>query len=179
MKTPETEFLRVSGCRWIVLLLMVCSVVGFWSLHSWAQRNTFSEPAQQPAAPDVAVENAKYTQIKLAKVGSYVATSGNDLVITSGTVVGIRVMPSYRLVLSDGKGAYMVVSFGRAFTDVFAPTVATLKIGDVVEVMGTAGTAYGVLRSSPNGITIETSNGSLQKASYFGAISLTGIHKLH
>ena len=123
------------------------------------------------------VDNEQYTRVALADVENYAATAGNNLMVTSGTVVGIKATPS-QVVLGNGKGNYVLVTFARAYTDMFAPIFSSLRIGDTVEVKGTANVTQGVLVSSSDGVTIETVGVNLADAPSFGIISLTGITKI-
>lgn len=163
-----------------VVLSALVLLVGFFivglSGRSFSQPSITRSSGTTAHRAEQVVDNEQYTQVELADVKSSATTSANNFVVTSGTVVGIKA--SDELVLGDGKGSYVLVTFARAFTDVFAQTFSTLRIGDVVEVRGRADMVPGILASSPDGTTIVTEGLNLAHAPSFGAISLTGIKKI-
>lgn len=172
--TAKLQTLRLgSRLAWLTLSVVLC-VSGARTLTPFA----FSGALRSPAAQQLKIENAQYTHIELSDVESYSPKSAGDLVVTTGTVAGIRVTP-YELVLTDDKGEYLLVTFARAFTSVFAPIASSVKVGDVVEVTGTARRVPGVLANSPSGTTIETMGVNLAHARSFGAITLTGIRRVN
>ena len=82
------------------------------------------------------------------------------------------------MVLGDGKGNYVLVTFAQVSVDLFAPIFAGLRLGDAVEVMGSTRLVQGVLVNSQDGAMIEMVGVDRANAAYFGAISLTGITKI-
>ncbi len=125
---------------------------------------------------DILIIKDGHPAVELKDVKNYVQESTTDLVVTSGTVVGIKLTPYYNLVLSDGQGTYVLVNFGRAFTDKFAPIFSSLKIGDVVQVKGMADKTEGNLVVLDGNTSIETI--AVEHASVFGMISLNEIQKI-
>jgi len=105
------------------------------------------------------------------------ASSQNELITTSGQVVGVRTEPRYELLLGDSKGDYVLVTFARAFTDQFAPVFTGLKNGDTVIVQGKTRLVQGVLVTSSSGAMIEMTGVNLANAPTFAAIDLTDIRK--
>lgn len=165
----------------VVVLSVLVLLVGFFVV-GLSGRSVFQPSVTRPSGTtahraEQVVANELYTRLELANVENYAATSANNLVITSGTVVGIKVTPS-QLVLGDGKGSYVLVIFARVDTDLFAPIFSRLSIGDTVEVRGMANVVQGVLVNSQDGATIEMVGVNLANAPYFGAISLTDITKI-
>jgi hypothetical protein len=126
--------------------------------------------------PDILITKGEYSTIELKDVKNYVQKSTTDLVVTSGIVVGIKLTPYYNLVLSDSQGTYVLVNFGRAFTDRFAPIFSSLKIGDAVQLKGMPTKTEGSLVVLDGNISIETTG--VESASTFGMISLNEIQKI-
>jgi hypothetical protein len=137
----------------------------------------YFERPERSLSPQSVVANDQYARLELADVKNYgTATAAINLVVTSGTVFGIK--GSDELVLGDGKGNYVLVTFARVDTDLFAPIFSSLRVGDTVEVRGRTRLVQGVLVNSQDGVTIEIVGVNLANAPYFGAISLTSITKI-
>jgi hypothetical protein len=175
---------------WIWLAVVVFSTVlvsgALWAFQSSqsVSQQSGTGPAGTPAhQAEIAINNAQYVPVELENVESYAkthtATSANNFVVTSGTVVGInkRIIP-YELVLSDNKSSYVIVTFARAHTDPFAPIFSTLNIGDIVEVRGMVNVTRGVIVDSPDGKALKIEGVNLAHAPSFGVISLSGITKI-
>lgn len=135
---------------------------------------------QSVSTQQIKVENAKYTHIELADVKSYIQKSVTDLIIISGTVVGInKNFDTYDLVLNNGKDVYVSVTYAHAFRSEFNPIFSKLKIGDEIEVAGIPGSTPGVLENSSNGdVMIQNVGVNLGTAPRLGMISLTDIQKV-
>ena len=174
---------QADGARPGMIFLVRNSSAAAGALTTWeaTMRSDFSllilaasEPANK-SSPDTSSAPANlddYEQVQLVEVMTRATTTTTKLVATSGTIVGTKAAPSYQLVLGDGRENYVLVTFPRASTDLFAPTFESLRIGDTVEVKGRANLIRGALVNSPNGMTIETIGVNLGRAPYFGAISL-------
>ena len=164
----------------VVLSAFLVLLIGFLVVDLSGQ--SVSKPSTTPPSGTTAsqreqmIDNELYTRLELANVENYTAMSTNNFVVTSGTVVGIK-LTSSQLVLGDGKGNYVLVTFARVDTDQFAPIFSSLSIGDTVEVRGAANVVQGVLVNSQDGTAIEMVGIDRANAPYFGAISLTGITK--
>lgn len=133
---------------------------------------------QPSVSHGVAVAGAEANQIDLAYVATYASTSSDSVVVTFGTVAGVQATPTYQLVLSDGSGHYVLITFARAFTESLAPVLSTLRVGDIAEVTGTAGSVQGILVTSAAGVRIETIGVNLANAPTFGAMSVTTIQRI-
>ncbi|MBP9711898.1 MAG: hypothetical protein KBD55_02575 [Candidatus Pacebacteria bacterium] len=169
-KKSFVSILLVGG----VLLVVLASYV------AWNVRNKQVEIGEdtQSIQAGFVTQDAQYTPIELAQVKSYTPKFATDLIITTGTVVGIDIDRN-NLLIGDGNGAYVLVTFGRAFRDVFIPIFTSLKIGDVVEVKGTPEWTTGDLINSSNGLMIQTIGFNPQTSITFGMIGLDGIKRIH
>jgi hypothetical protein len=136
--------------------------------------NTSSTSREVPVA---GISQEQYKRVELANVKDYASLSVNNFVVTSGTIVGLKLTPDYQLILGDGKGQYLVVPIDHASEDLFGPIYAALRIGDTVEVKGIAYTTQGFLVSGPTGAAISY-DGNISNAPQSGLLSLFGIRKL-
>lgn len=145
-------------------------------------------PQAHRTSPDLACQNrlppdAPHTSsddsclVALSDVLRHATVQPDKILRTSGTVVGIR--PSVELLLADGKGSYIMVTFSRASTHRFEHYFSTLVVGDRVEVEGRPRVVRGVLRESRTGLLIEIVGVDLSQALEFGIVSLTAISKLN
>jgi hypothetical protein len=123
------------------------------------------------------VTDQQYKRIDLSDVKNYNSTSVNNYVVTSGVVVGVQLTPYHELVLSDGKGSYLMVAVGGAAESTFGPIYSNLRIGNTVEVKGVAESVRGFPVSSATGVTI-SSEGNMANALQLGSLNLTGIKKI-
>lgn len=204
----------------IVLVVILVGALGYVTLvkksapaeqlqsnNSQNTQTTTSPPGQQTNKENIEYHlsiqgNPSYETVALSDVSKYGISSDNR-VTTKGTVVFVESRTdganSPQLVLKDNSataeqvsrgGGYVVILVARAFRNEFAPLFSKLKIGDTVQVWGTAGMTQGILRFSdfvdtngttirvPSGaVMIETNEGGIAGAPYFGVISLQGIKK--
>ncbi|MBP9687845.1 hypothetical protein KBD68_04275, partial [Candidatus Woesebacteria bacterium] len=157
-----------------IILITIVIIVVIGGFFVWFKNNKSQEVQ---FATSIGVEDARYAKVELEQVKIYSQKSASDMIITSGTVVGLDLDQS-SLLIDDGKENYVLVNFAMAFRSTFLPIFSNLKIGDVVEIGGSPMFTKGELVDGVNGKLIKSIGVDISQAKTFGMVSLTGISKI-
>ncbi len=126
-------------------------------------------------------KSGRLTPITLAEVARYSPADAGGMVLTSGELVGITtndINPSsITLVLSDRKGAYVLVTYAHAMDGYFLPIIKEFKMHDWIVVEGMPSFVEGVLAHTSSGVHIETVGVPAEEKTRFGMMSAMVIRK--